>query len=583
MPFSRLAALLTAPILILAALPAPSTASDARFFAPTPGYTRVQELPDSLRGRVSLVEFRIHDAFEGSAAHSDLERSLYDLGNKLHIDTRETTVRRRLNFRTDDSVTVDRLREAEKLLRGEEFLADAILEVRRLPDSTLAVMVTTYDQWTTVPGVSLGRHGGEWVWWLGPVESNLLGTGQRVGFFIGKDVERESRWIDYSNTAFTPWRLRLTAHYSWLSDGSSYAFTAAKPLRSRREKWGFSLSSSGTEFSETLYLSGNELDRLEREDNLPPGGDYFGRTNRLGQWERVATHRAYAGVTRAFGYALKTSITPFYERTDRRNTGAFSVDSALWNRAGDSSLARLDERRDEVLGATFSVYSYAYKTVHNFRNLKWSESIETGWRLSGSAGRNQAWMGADDSDWYLKYAAAYNNVWRNVIFLNSGASVRHFLSPSGEFDHGSVSANAESQWKPSPLTATVATAQYGHLFATPGGERLYLGEESGLLGFPNFYYGGQARLLYAAEQRFFPPLEFGTVVPALAVFLNAGNTWDSRNDVNPGDLHYSAGIGLRLGATRSVQKVVNHINLTWPLGERNLSGPVLGIRAAKSL
>jgi hypothetical protein len=32
-----------------------------------------------------------------------------------------------------------------------------------------------------------------------------------------------------------------------------------------------------------------------------------------------------------------------------------------------------------------------------------------------------------------------------------------------------------------------------------------------------------------------------------------------------------------------VQKVVNHINLTWPLGEKNLTGPVLGLRASKSL
>src|SRR5690606_3067421 len=112
---------------------------------------------------------------------------------------------------------------------------------------------------------------------------------------------------------------------------------------------------------------------------------------------------------------------------------------------------------------------------------------------------------------------------------------------------------------------------------------LYLGEESGLLGYPNFYYAGHARLLYSAEQRFFPPWEFGTFVPALAVFLNAGNTWDRGETARWRDLHYAAGFGLRLGATRSVQKVVNHANLTWPLGEKNLSGPVFGVRASKSL
>jgi hypothetical protein len=193
MPFPSVirAALLFA----LTAFAVPSHASDARFFMPTPGYTRVQHLPDTFHGRVSEIRFRILDAFEGSTAHSDLERSLYDLGNRLHIKTRETTVRRRLNFRVEDSVSADRLRQAETLLRNEEFLADAIIEAHVLPDSTLSVVITTYDQWTTVPGVSLGRQGGEWVWWLGPVESNLLGTGQRVGFFIGQDLERQSRWL----------------------------------------------------------------------------------------------------------------------------------------------------------------------------------------------------------------------------------------------------------------------------------------------------------------------------------------------------------------------------------------------------
>jgi hypothetical protein len=43
------------------------------------------------------------------------------------------------------------------------------------------------------------------------------------------------------------------------------------------------------------------------------------------------------------------------------------------------------------------------------------------------------------------------------------------------------------------------------------------------------------------------------------------------------------GVGLRLGATRSTQKVVNHVNLTFPLGEKSLGAVLFGIRATKSL
>ncbi len=561
-----------------------------RFFDPTPGYERVSALPDSASGRIASLEFRIHDAFEGSATHSDVERALYGIGNKLHIESREATIRRRLPFRQGDTITIDGLREAEKHLRGEEFLADAIIEVKRLPDSTLAVKVTTYDQWSTVLGLSVGRKGGEWVGWFGPMESNLLGTGQRIGFFVSHDIERDSRWIDYSHTAFTPWRLTVLAQYAWLSDGHSYAFSLTNPLRTREQKWGFSLSASGHEFAESRYLSGNDLDRLERAGRLDSAGrTLLGQTTILGQWERTYSQSLYAGVTRSFGRTLKTSVTPFYQRTLRDTVPGYGYGVPTRVLSTRDSLGippvrpGYDVRHDEIVGATFSVYRYAYKTVHNFRNLKWSENIETGWRLSATWGRNQTWLGARAADDYFSYAAVYNDAWGDAVFLNSSASLRHFLTPGGTIDNGATSLFAEAQWKPVPLVATVLTAQHDRVFANPDGQKLALGEESGLLGYPNFYYVGDNRFLATAEQRFFPPWEFATLAPALAVFVNAGNAWNGDVRPQPGDLHYAAGLGLRLGATRSVQKVVNHINLTWPLGEKNLTGPVFGIRAAKSL
>jgi hypothetical protein len=564
-------------------LPESPKAKDSRFFVPTEGYTRVRDLPAGLRGKVSSIEYRIYDALEGSVANTGAEQWAYDLGNKLHIDTREGTVRRRLTFRDKDTVTVDELRESEKNLRGEEFLADAIIEIRRLPDSTLAVKVHTYDQWTTNLSASLGVKGGETVWWVGALESNVLGTGQRVGFFIGHDLERDSRWIDYGNSAFTEKRLRLAGQYAWLSDGFSYTLSLGKPLRSRTEKWAFSLSASGQELSETIYLSANEADRLEEEGNYPPSRqNRRGQTYPVAQWKRVATYTGYASVTRSFGYTLKTSVTPFYDRRDRYNMGAYLQDSAMVAALGNPFYP-LNERHDELLGATFSVYQYAYKTVQNFRNLKWSETIETGWRLSTSVGRNQEWLGADNPDLYLSHTGVYNNAWWDALFFNSSASVKYFVADGSTVDNGATSANVETQWKPIPVLATVLTGSYDNLFAQPAGQRLYLGEESGLLGYPNFYYGGQARFLGTFEQRFFPPWEFGTLAPALAFFLNAGNTYESYREVDLGDLHYAVGVGLRVGATRSTQKVVNHLNLTLPLGERNLGGLVFGVRATKGL
>ena len=295
-----------------------------------------------------------------------------------------------------------------------------------------------------------------------------------------------------------------------------------------------------------------------------------------------------SNLTSASPSVLKRSITPFYQRYTRDTVPNYGYGVPLVVRSTRDSLGiplvrpAYDTRNDEILGATISIYRYAFKTVHNFRNLKWSENIETGWRLSASAGQNQGWLGAQSQSAYLAYAGVYNDAWHDALFFNSSASLRHFVNGTGAVENGSATGSIETQWKPLPLIASVLIAQYDQIFASPQAQRLYLGEESGLLGYPNFYYAGRKRILASAEQRIFPPWEFATVAPALAAFVNAGNAWDDGN-LRAGDLHYAAGIGLRLGATRSVQKVVNHINLTWPVGEKNVHGPVFGLRAAKSL
>ena len=551
-----------------------------RFFKPTEGFIQAKNLSEGFQAKVRSIQLDVKDAFEGAVVHSETEQRLYDLGNKWHVESRPGTIRRRLLFREGDIVTKGLLLETEKTLRGEEFLADAVLEVKILEDGSAIVKATTYDQWTTVPGVSLQRLGGEWIYWLGPVESNLFGTGQRLGFFIGHDQFRDTRWLDYNNNALTSAKLRLAAHAAWLSDGYSTLFALSRPLLSRNERYAFSASQSSDELTEWVYFDHNRLDELS--DSLARA--LSGRSVAEAQFTRMATLDLNLSVTRSFGDRTKFNVSPTFDRKDRYLHGRLGISPTL-----DSALSLPGStydpgvRLDNLLGVNFSLYQYAYKTVHNFRNLKWGETLETGWRLSTKTALNQEWMGARNSDFHLSHQAVYTNAWFDALFLNSNASLSYYVSPQGDFDDGYLNAAWEGQWKPHPLVATWLAASWGQLFAYEKSQQLVLGEESGLNGYPNAFYAGQARLLLEAEQRFFPTFEFGTVVPALAVFVNAGNTFEAYGDFDPEELHYSAGFGLRLGASKSVQKVVNHINLSWPIGDDRLSGPVFSIRAKKNL
>ncbi len=581
-----------------ACAPGAARADAERFFQPSEGFIRAKDLPDSFTGKVRSIQLDIKDAFEGSTVHSDAEQWLFDTGNKLHIESKPSTIRRRLLFREGDSVSKAVLLETEKSLRAEEFLADAIIEVMPWQDGTVHVKVTTYDQWTTVPGVSLQRLGGEWIYWIGPVESNLLGTGQRLGFFVGHDQFRDTRWLDYNNNALFPARLHLTAHTAWLSDGYSVLFSLSKPLETHGDRYSFAASLSAVELSEYYYFDGNQLGSLT--DSLAAAK--VGAPHVLERFKRVATHDLDLSVTRSYGYTTKFNVSPTFNRHERYNDDGNNLFNVFnrhkrYNDGGTdlfngsllsavplpASALAPDLRLDYLLGLSFSLYQYGYKTVQNFNNLKWSETLETGWRISTKVALNQEWMGARNHDWYLSHSGVYDNAWWDAVFFNASASMRYFLSPQGRFDDGYAAAANEIQWKPVPFTSSVLTASWSNYFAKAKVTQLLLGEDYGLNGYPNDYYAGQARILLEAEQRFFPTFEVGTVVPAFALFANAGNAFPDYAHFDPANLHYSLGLGLRLGASKSTQKVVNHVNLSWPVGEAHLSGPVFSIVAKKSL
>jgi len=569
-------------LLSLLALFVPTASAQTnRFFQPAEGFTRAKDLPDTFSAKVRSIQLSIKDAFEGSATHSDAEQWVYDVGNKLHIESRPGTIRRRLLFQEGDTVTKSLLLEAEKSLRQEEFLADAIIEVMRWEDGTAHIIVTTYDQWTTVPGFSINRLGGKWIYWVGPVESNLFGTGQRLGFFVGHDQIRDTRWLDYANNALTPERLRFASHAAWLSDGYSTLFSLSKPLESRNSRWSFSSSFAADKTSEDVFFDANRLSSLPDSLRRKLGGDYYIQT----QFKHVVTQDANLSVTRSFGYHTKLSVSPTFDWEDRYNAGEVITNVPLYQYARPPlSALHPYERHDYLLGLSLSVYQYDYKTVQNFNNLKWSETLETGWRLSTKVAKDQSWLGARNDDWYLSHAAVFNDAWWDSFFMNTSASLHYFVSPNG-FDDGYASAFGEMQWKPVYLTSSFLAVTWNHFFASERSQQVLLGEDNGLNGYPSFYFAGQARILIEAEQRLFPPFEIGTVVPALAVFANAGNTFPAYADFDWDKLHYSVGLGLRLGASKSTQKVVNHVNLSWPIGEKELSSPwpVFSIRAKKSL
>jgi hypothetical protein len=131
------------------------------------------------------------------------------------------------------------------------------------------------------------------------------------------------------------------------------------------------------------------------------------------------------------------------------------------------------------------------------------------------------------------------------------------------------------------VTGSVSTYWKNNIGRLPT-DQLLLGESNGLNGYPNFYFANQNLILLNTELILIPNLEILTVIPAMAVFASAGNTFPDPEKFELNNLHSAVGIGLRLGLSRSAEKSVSHVNLAWPL-DPLMKGPIFSIQSRKNI
>ena len=73
----------------------------------------------------------------------------------------------------------------------------------------------------------------------------------------------------------------------------------------------------------------------------------------------------------------------------------------------------------------------------------------------------------------------------------------------------------------------------------------------------------------SAENRVFSKISGSgtklTVVPVFALFGRAGGAWNAMDKVDVSEMEAAVGVGLRLGMSKSVNGVVNHLDVSWPV------------------
>ncbi|MEY3337293.1 MAG: hypothetical protein RL245_285, partial [Pseudomonadota bacterium] len=109
--------------------------------------------------KIGTVTVRVLDVFDTHRPDENIWA--FRTANRLHLNTRESTVRDRLLFSEGELYQGRLLQESERLLRDARYLYDASVTPIRYRDGIVDIEVVTRDVWTLNPGVSFGRKGGK--------------------------------------------------------------------------------------------------------------------------------------------------------------------------------------------------------------------------------------------------------------------------------------------------------------------------------------------------------------------------------------------------------------------------------------
>jgi len=477
----------------------------------------------------------------------------FRLANRLHIVTREDTIRKQLLIESGDPLSKQRTDESERILRRNKYLHDADIRPSRVENGIVDLDVTTRDVWSLAPELSISHSGSETRSRIGLEDSNLLGRGQMLRFIRDKDTDRTEKIVEFGDNHLGRSWVSTRLRYSDNSDGDSYLVSVIRPFHELDARWAAGGTVYGDDRRSTIYAFGEEAAEYRH------ARDYV---SVFGGWSR--------GVSNG--------------RVRRFTTGVIFDDNVFSPEPNPTLPALIPEDRKltyPFIG--FELVEDDYVTARNRDQMSRTEDFQMGLRIAASLGWSDRSFGADRDA--LVYSASssrgFGSLEGTALLLSASLSGR---SESGDAANALLSVNARYYRKQSEKRLF-----FFRLSGTAGHELdldnlVVAGGKTGLLGYPLRYQVGESRVVASVEQRYFTdwyPFRIARV--GAAVFANAGRVW-GENPLGPDNRGWlvDVGVGLRFALTRLTSKVV-HLDLAFPLnGDDTIDDVQILLEARKS-
>lgn len=519
---------------------------------------------------VSRIDVRNHSLF----APEDIEDHRFewalDFANWVHVRTRAGYLRRELLLdegRCFDSLALE---ESVRLIRDLDFIARVEATPRQLPDSTWAVHLETWDEWTTQVGLDFDVESRFQFKGFFVTEKNLLGRGLRLSFRYRDFRERNDRNLSLSTGRFLGTRANASVAAGTTRTGRffrqeiSYPFVSEAGRLSLEARFQY-------EDREYSYLTGDHgsvshvlLPLTDMEGHVRGGRRYGvpGALTHVGA-EVEWLHRDVAGPARQ----------------------VFQGDFEGARSAPDSLAARLssqDQPWSHVrAGATVGVRRLRFATATGLDRVSGKQNVALGSEARLTVGRALATWGTSPAYSYARVEGFVSGL-EGPLLANASLraeawrvdSTADGVSPWREL---SLRGRALIYVQPGPgTTNTVVTGlRFNVRDHVDQPYQVALGGEEGVRSYREDEVPTQSTVVAFAEHRvnlpwFRPALDLG-----FTVFGDVGRGWAGTTPfgVDTG-WRKAVGAGLRLGFPAGTGSVTR-IELAWPVGGPDTGrGPV---------
>lgn len=501
--------------------------------------------PDLDARNVTIGEIVIRN---GDVFNTDLpeeNRWLYRAANKVHLRTRESTIRQLLLFKPGDAYRQQRIDESERILRDTRYLYDATIRPLRVDGDSADVVVETRDVWTLSGGISVGRSGGKNSARFGLKDTNFLGFGKAVAIKHKDEVDRTSLVARYIDPNVGGSRVRLRLENQDNSDGFLRSAGVERPFYSLDSRWAAGASWTTYDQFDSLYSQGEVYEEFRHQHERY---DIYGGVSAGLKQERV--HR--------WGFGFVVQRDRFEPADDASDTTAVPEDRKL-----------------SYPWVEFSTMQSQFIEVHNLHELARTEDLNLGQQLRLRLGFSPEAFGSDRDRivFAFDYGRSLSSNPRQLLFASTHTEGRYGPDGGEDIGLGAGLAFYLRDWGDNLL---LIAARGEHLHDADAEHQLLIGGDNGLRGYPLRYVSGEYAALLTVEQRFFTnwnPLKLVRI--GAAAFIDVGGAWgDGSEPANPyrGQLLRDVGIGLRLGSTRSSDGSLVTMDLAWPLdGDDSIS------------